>query len=292
MRFDIPRTHLIPMRLRSQSGPPRTVDTRYGGSSVQDVPCTASALALARRCAAPGSKTLQLLEMLHANSAIPTGVVIANDIDMQVRCSRSKPGRTQSFTLYRLHTPPASPGTHIAGPLCPMRQSSSLRALRSAERHVATRCSAAHTLGGSRPVACVRACFAAAVRRAFAPNEPRALDRVTPSEPRGASIPVAAPPFGGGPAACPRARAPTRLAFRCRCALNDSCAALLCNAMHRSCASTGLSPMFRAGAQRAAPAPCANANVTGRCADACFVRSCSFGCRCLCQRRWLLPLVS
>jgi len=88
MRFDIPRTHLIPMRLRSQSGPPRTVDTRYGGSSVQDVPCTASALALARRCAAPGSKTLQLLEMLHANSAIPTGVVIANDIDMQVRCSR------------------------------------------------------------------------------------------------------------------------------------------------------------------------------------------------------------
>jgi hypothetical protein len=31
-------------------------------------------------------------------------VVIANDIDMQVRCSRSKPGRTQSFTLYRLHT--------------------------------------------------------------------------------------------------------------------------------------------------------------------------------------------
>jgi hypothetical protein len=90
MRFDIPRTHLIPMRLRSQSEPPRTVDTRYGGSSVQDVPCTASALALACRCAAPGSKTLQLLEMLHANSAIPTGVVIANDIDMQVRCSRSK----------------------------------------------------------------------------------------------------------------------------------------------------------------------------------------------------------
>ena len=38
-----------------------------------------------------------------------------------------------------------------------------------------------------------------------------------------------------------------------------------CDAMHRSCASTGLSPMFRAGAQRAAPAPCANANVTGRC---------------------------
>jgi hypothetical protein len=39
---------------------------------------------LACRCAAPGSKTLQLLEMLHAESTIPTGVVIANDIDMQV----------------------------------------------------------------------------------------------------------------------------------------------------------------------------------------------------------------
>ena len=121
MRFDIPRTHLIPMRLRSQSGSPRTVDTRYGGSSVQDVPCTASASALACRCAAPGSKTLQLLEMLHANSAIPTGVVIANDIDMQVRCSRSKPGRTQPFTLYRLHAPPASHrGRTLAGPLCPV----------------------------------------------------------------------------------------------------------------------------------------------------------------------------
>ena len=41
-------------------------------------------------CAAPGSKTFQLLEMLHGslgdNTAIPTGFVIANDVDMK-RCN-------------------------------------------------------------------------------------------------------------------------------------------------------------------------------------------------------------
>ena len=33
-------------------------------------------------CAAPGSKTMQLLEMLHAVEN-PTGVVVANDVDMK-----------------------------------------------------------------------------------------------------------------------------------------------------------------------------------------------------------------
>ena len=37
-------------------------------------------------CAAPGSKTAQLLEMLHASGAEPGGVVIANDADAQ-RCN-------------------------------------------------------------------------------------------------------------------------------------------------------------------------------------------------------------
>lgn len=37
-------------------------------------------------CAAPGSKTFQLLEALHAHSNTPTGVVIANDADAQ-RCN-------------------------------------------------------------------------------------------------------------------------------------------------------------------------------------------------------------
>lgn len=34
-------------------------------------------------CAAPGSKTVQLLEAMHAQSAAPTGVVIANDVNQQ-----------------------------------------------------------------------------------------------------------------------------------------------------------------------------------------------------------------
>ena len=41
-------------------------------------------------CAAPGSKTFQLLEMLHGslgdNTSIPKGFVIANDVDMK-RCN-------------------------------------------------------------------------------------------------------------------------------------------------------------------------------------------------------------
>lgn len=37
-------------------------------------------------CAAPGSKTFQLLEALHAASATPPGLVIANDADAQ-RCN-------------------------------------------------------------------------------------------------------------------------------------------------------------------------------------------------------------
>ena len=37
-------------------------------------------------CAAPGSKTFQLLEALHAGPAPATGLVIANDADMQ-RCN-------------------------------------------------------------------------------------------------------------------------------------------------------------------------------------------------------------
>lgn len=37
-------------------------------------------------CAAPGSKTFQLLEALHASSATPPGLVIANDADAQ-RCN-------------------------------------------------------------------------------------------------------------------------------------------------------------------------------------------------------------
>lgn len=37
-------------------------------------------------CAAPGSKTAQLLELLHANDdVIPSGYVIANDVDNK-RC--------------------------------------------------------------------------------------------------------------------------------------------------------------------------------------------------------------
>ncbi len=37
-------------------------------------------------CAAPGSKTFQLLEALHAGAAPATGLVIANDSDVQ-RCN-------------------------------------------------------------------------------------------------------------------------------------------------------------------------------------------------------------
>ena len=37
-------------------------------------------------CAAPGSKTFQLLEALHAGPAPATGFVIANDSDVQ-RCN-------------------------------------------------------------------------------------------------------------------------------------------------------------------------------------------------------------
>ena len=38
-------------------------------------------------CAAPGSKTVQLLEMLHGEQAeVPTGYIIANDVDFQ-RCN-------------------------------------------------------------------------------------------------------------------------------------------------------------------------------------------------------------
>ncbi len=37
-------------------------------------------------CAAPGSKTFQLLEALHATSATPPGLVVANDADAQ-RCN-------------------------------------------------------------------------------------------------------------------------------------------------------------------------------------------------------------
>jgi tRNA (cytosine34-C5)-methyltransferase len=32
-------------------------------------------------CAAPGSKTAQLIEMMHSGDSVPTGVVIANDVD-------------------------------------------------------------------------------------------------------------------------------------------------------------------------------------------------------------------
>ncbi len=37
-------------------------------------------------CAAPGSKTFQLLEGLHADSNTPSGLVVANDADAQ-RCN-------------------------------------------------------------------------------------------------------------------------------------------------------------------------------------------------------------
>lgn len=37
-------------------------------------------------CAAPGSKTAQLLEALHAGDGVPTGFVVANDSDAQ-RCN-------------------------------------------------------------------------------------------------------------------------------------------------------------------------------------------------------------
>jgi tRNA (cytosine34-C5)-methyltransferase len=37
-------------------------------------------------CAAPGSKTFQLLEMLHAGPAAATGLVVANDSDAK-RCN-------------------------------------------------------------------------------------------------------------------------------------------------------------------------------------------------------------
>jgi 16S rRNA methyltransferase RsmB/F len=45
--------------------------------------CCAQVLDL---CAAPGSKTFQLLEALHATSAEPSGLVIANDVDSK-RCN-------------------------------------------------------------------------------------------------------------------------------------------------------------------------------------------------------------
>ena len=37
-------------------------------------------------CAAPGSKTFQLLEALHASNTQPAGLVVANDADAQ-RCN-------------------------------------------------------------------------------------------------------------------------------------------------------------------------------------------------------------
>lgn len=37
-------------------------------------------------CAAPGSKTFQLLEMLHGGPAAPTGLIAANDADA-MRCN-------------------------------------------------------------------------------------------------------------------------------------------------------------------------------------------------------------
>lgn len=37
-------------------------------------------------CAAPGSKTCQLLEMMGADGGIPTGVVIANDLNRDRAC--------------------------------------------------------------------------------------------------------------------------------------------------------------------------------------------------------------
>lgn len=37
-------------------------------------------------CAAPGSKTAQLLELLHESPGLPQGVVIANDMEPQ-RCN-------------------------------------------------------------------------------------------------------------------------------------------------------------------------------------------------------------
>lgn len=37
-------------------------------------------------CAAPGSKTFQLLEVLHSGPAAATGIVIANDADTK-RCN-------------------------------------------------------------------------------------------------------------------------------------------------------------------------------------------------------------
>ena len=37
-------------------------------------------------CAAPGSKTAQMLEMLHSDTELPQGFVVANDVDSQ-RCN-------------------------------------------------------------------------------------------------------------------------------------------------------------------------------------------------------------
>jgi len=49
-------------------------------------------------CAAPGSKTFQLLEALHATSPTPAGLVVANDADAQ-RCNLLT--HQVCFILYR-----------------------------------------------------------------------------------------------------------------------------------------------------------------------------------------------
>jgi 16S rRNA C967 or C1407 C5-methylase (RsmB/RsmF family) len=76
-------------------------------------------------CAAPGSKTFQLLEMLHAGPAPPTGLVVANDADAMrcnLLCHQTKRmcsphlvvthHEAQGFPLLR-DLDPASPDTHV-----------------------------------------------------------------------------------------------------------------------------------------------------------------------------------
>ncbi|XP_063218332.1 tRNA (cytosine(34)-C(5))-methyltransferase [Bacillus rossius redtenbacheri] len=64
-------------------------ETNCGGISRQEVVSMIPPIVLDVRphhkvldmCAAPGSKTVQLIEMLHAEEAVPAGVVVANDVD-------------------------------------------------------------------------------------------------------------------------------------------------------------------------------------------------------------------
>jgi hypothetical protein len=70
-------------RVQSKAG----VEVSYPDrAELQDVIASIALVQALDMCAAPGSKTFQLLEMLHAGPAPATGIVVANDTDSK-RCN-------------------------------------------------------------------------------------------------------------------------------------------------------------------------------------------------------------